>query len=92
MSSLRLIALVLLLATGSLVTAAGSPAAAAQASAAPLDLTGFRMLSPVLFVNENAGSAVITIERSNTSVEAEVRYNTTGLSARPWVDYMRSRR
>ena len=36
-------------------------AAPASAHAAPLDLAGFRFTSALLFVNENAGDAVITV-------------------------------
>ncbi len=53
-----------------------APAAAhADASADP---TGFRLQSSTLTVNENAGQAVITIERTDTSDEAQIRYITLG--------------
>jgi len=48
----------LLLLAVSVVVALAAPTAA---SAAVLDLTGFHLVSPLLFVNENAGSAVITV-------------------------------
>jgi endoglucanase len=46
----------------------------AVAQAAPFDLLGFRLSAPVYVVNENAGDAVITIERTDTSREAQIRY------------------
>jgi endoglucanase len=51
--------------------------AAAHADAAP-DPGGFHLDSPSLYVHENAGQAVITISRSNTSVDAQIRYITLG--------------
>ncbi len=39
---------------------------------------GFRLQSSSLTVNENAGQAVITIERSNTRQAAQIRYITLG--------------
>ncbi len=50
---------------------------AAQADAAP-DPGGFHLDSSSLYVHENAGQAVITISRSNTSVDAQIRYITLG--------------
>ena len=53
-----------------------APAAAhADASSDP---AGFRLASSALTVNENAGQAVITIERTDTSEEAQIRYITLG--------------
>src|ERR1700733_15805130 len=53
-----------------------APAAAhADASADP---TGFRLQSSALTVNENAGQAVITVERTDTSEAAQIRYITLG--------------
>ena len=53
-----------------------APAAAhADASADP---TGFRLQSSALTVNENAGQAVITIERADTTEGAQIRYITLG--------------
>ncbi len=53
-----------------------APAAAhADASADP---TGFRLQSSTLTVSENAGRAVITIERTDTSEDAQIRYITLG--------------
>jgi endoglucanase len=46
----------------------------ALAQAAPFDALGFRLSSPVYLVNENAGNAVITIDRVDTSREAQIRY------------------
>ncbi|HUA44790.1 MAG TPA: glycoside hydrolase family 6 protein [Solirubrobacteraceae bacterium] len=51
--------------------------AAANADAAT-DPTGFHLQSSQLFVNEDAGQAVITIERSDTSEDAQIRYITLG--------------
>jgi endoglucanase len=51
--------------------------AAAQAAASP-DPGGFHLDSPALYVHENAGQAVITISRPNTSVDAQIRYITLG--------------
>jgi endoglucanase len=53
-----------------------APAAAhADASSDP---SGFRLASSALTVNENAGQAVITVERTDTSEEAQIRYITLG--------------
>jgi len=57
------------------------------ASAAPFDLLGFHFQSPLLFVNENAGNAVVTVERTNTLQAAQVRYITIGLTAEAPYDY-----
>lgn len=46
----------------------------AAASAASVDPGGFRLSSRTLFVHENAGAAVITVERTDTSREAQIRY------------------
>src|ERR1700751_1384799 len=51
--------------------------AGAQAAAAP-DPGGFRLESDSLSVHENAGQAVITIERGDTSEDAQIRYITLG--------------
>jgi endoglucanase len=51
--------------------------AAAHADAST-DPSGFRLQSSSLTVNENAGQAVITIERSDTSEDAQIRYITLG--------------
>jgi endoglucanase len=51
--------------------------AGALADASP-DPSGFRLESAALTVNENAGPAVITIERTDTSQEAQIRYITLG--------------
>jgi endoglucanase len=53
-----------------------APAAAhADASTDPAD---FRLQSSSLTVNENAGQAVITIERTDTSEDAQIRYIALG--------------
>ncbi|MBV8217267.1 MAG: hypothetical protein JO325_02290, partial [Solirubrobacterales bacterium] len=51
--------------------------AGALADAAP-DPTGFRLASPELTVNESAGQAVVTVERTDTSEDAQIRYITLG--------------
>jgi endoglucanase len=51
--------------------------AGAQADASP-DPGGFRLESDSLYVHENAGQAVITIERSDTTEDAQIRYITLG--------------
>jgi endoglucanase len=51
--------------------------AAAQADPA-LDAGGFHLDSPTLYVHEDAGSAVITVSRSDTSQAAQIRYITVG--------------
>jgi endoglucanase len=53
----------------------------AAAQAAPFDPAGFRLESPLLFVHENAGAAVVTILRSDTSREAQIRYLTLPITA-----------
>jgi endoglucanase len=53
---------------------AGSLLIPAASQAAPFDALGFRLSSPVYIVHENAGDAVITIERTDTSREAQIRY------------------
>jgi endoglucanase len=65
----------------------GALAAPAAASAAPLDLAGFTISSPLLFVNENAGAAVITVNRLDTSEQAEVRYIALPLTAEKNIDF-----
>ncbi|MGN6871769.1 MAG: glycoside hydrolase family 6 protein [Solirubrobacteraceae bacterium] len=42
------------------------------------DPGGFHLDPSSLYVHENAGQAVITISRSNTSVDAQIRYITLG--------------
>jgi endoglucanase len=64
-----------------------SLAAPAVASAATLDLAGFRLDSPLLFVNENAGSAVITVSRSDTLMEAQIRYIALPITAERDIDF-----
>jgi endoglucanase len=51
--------------------------AAAHADPAT-DPSGFHLQSSQLSVNEDAGQAVITIERSDTSEDAQIRYITLG--------------
>jgi endoglucanase len=52
--------------------------APASARAAASDPTGFQLVSSSLSVNENAGQAVITVERTDTSEAAQIRYITLG--------------
>jgi endoglucanase len=61
--------------------------APAAARAATFDPNGFRLESTALYVHENAGSAVVTIERRDTSVEAQIRYIVIGMTASANVDY-----
>ena len=77
----RNLTLIAALALAALATACG-------ARAAPSDPHGFRLESSRLYVNENARDAVITIERSNTSREAQIRYITIGITAVAGVDYL----
>ena len=56
--------------------AAAGPATAPAAAAN--DPTGFRLTSSSLSVNEDAGLAWITVERSDTSEAAQIRYITLG--------------
>lgn len=48
------------------------------AYAARVDPSGFRFVSSQLSVDENAGSAVVTVERSDARQSAQVRYITMG--------------
>ena len=57
------------------------------AGASSLDLGGFHLTSVALFTHENAGSAVITVERSNAIFPAQVRYGAWHLTAVPDTDY-----
>jgi endoglucanase len=51
--------------------------AAAQADASP-DPAGFQLQSEALYVHESAGQAVVTIQRTDTSQDAQIRYITLG--------------
>jgi endoglucanase len=42
------------------------------------DPSGFHLDASSLYVHENAGQAVVTISRSNTSMDAQIRYITLG--------------
>src|SRR5580700_6828420 len=53
-------------------------APAAAHADAPADPDGFHLQSSSLSVNEDAGQAVITIERTDTSEDAQIRYITLG--------------
>lgn len=57
------------------------------ASAAPLDLAGFHISSPLLFVNENAGAAVVEVDRLDTSEAADVHYIALPLTAEKNIDF-----
>src|ERR1700685_4392441 len=60
--------------------------AAAQADP-PFDALGFRLSWPAYVVNENAGTAVITIERTDTSEEAQIRYIAQPITAERGIDF-----
>jgi endoglucanase len=62
-------------------------AAPGVAHAARFDASGFHFSSNRLYVDENAGDAVITVQRSNTRQAAQVRYITIGLTAQSPFDY-----
>jgi len=66
---------------------AGALIGPAAAQAAPFDALGFRLSSSVYTVNENAGNAVITIERTDTSREAQIRYIANPMTAERGVDF-----
>jgi endoglucanase len=72
MPRLRRLMIVPVALLGALLAPAG-----ALADPAP-DPSGFRLESSALTVNESAGQAVITIERTDTSEEAQIRYITLG--------------
>jgi endoglucanase len=57
------------------------------AGAATLDLQGFRLQDPLMFVHENGGNATVTVVRSNAWEEAQIRYITVGLTAQAPYDY-----
>jgi endoglucanase len=59
----------------------------AGASALTLDPDGFRLQSSSMTVAQSAGSAVVTIERNDTSSEAQIRYETLPGSAVRGQDY-----
>jgi endoglucanase len=80
LGSLRRLALALPLL---IVSLAASPAA----RAASFDPNGFRFESSALSVHENAGQAVITIERTDASQEAQIRFITIGITAVAPFDY-----
>src|ERR1700683_1288104 len=65
----------------------GTLLAPAAGHAAPFDAHGFRLSSPVYTVNENAGDAVITIERTDTSREAQIRYIAQPMTAQRGTDF-----
>jgi len=72
MSRLRRLMIVPVALLGALLVPAG-----ALADASP-DPSGFRLESSALTVNESAGQAVVTIDRTDTSEEAQIRYITLG--------------
>jgi endoglucanase len=65
----------------------GAALAPAASHAAPFDALGFRLSSPVYSVNEDAGDAVITIDRIDTSREAQIRYIALPMTAERGVDF-----
>jgi endoglucanase len=58
---------------------------------APFDPLGFHLASPVLFVHENAGQAVIEIDRIDASRPAQIRYDTEPITANKDYDFTRVR-
>ncbi len=68
-------------------TLAGALLGPAAAHAAPFDPLGFRLSSPVYIVNENAGEAVITITRIDTTQEAQIRYLALPGTAERGIDF-----
>jgi endoglucanase len=68
-------------------TLAGILLAPAAGHAAPFDAAGFRLSSPTYIVDENAGNAVITIERTDTSREAQIRYIANPMTAERGIDF-----
>jgi endoglucanase len=77
MSAARRLALLCSLALAS-VCAGAILLAPAAAQAAALDPTGFHLTSDSMSVNENAGRAMVTVERTDTSEAAQIRYITLG--------------
>ena len=59
----------------------------ASAGAAPFDPTGFRFSSPTYTVSESAGAATITITRTDSGREAQIRYFTGFGTAVRFTDY-----
>jgi endoglucanase len=57
------------------------------ARAARYDSNGFRFASARMDVNENAGYAVVTVERADVRRAAQVRYITIGITAQAPYDY-----
>jgi len=66
--------------------------APAGARAAGGGSQGFHLQSTALFVHEDSGSAVITIERGDTSQVAQIRYVTLGDTAQAGYDFVSERR
>jgi endoglucanase len=62
--------------------------APAAGQAAPFDPLGFHLSSPVYVVNENAGDAVITIARTDTTQEAQIRYIAQPMTAERGTDFL----
>jgi endoglucanase len=57
------------------------------ALAARFNALGFHFSSSRIYVDENAGSAVVTVERSDVRRAAQVRYITIGITAQAPYDY-----
>jgi endoglucanase len=72
MHLLRRLTILSLAVLGALIAPVAAHADPAQ------DPSGFHLDSDSLYVHENAGQAEITISRSNTSVDAQIRYITLG--------------
>jgi endoglucanase len=66
---------------------AGLLLAPAAAQADRLQLSGFHLTSSALSVHERDGQAVITVERSDTNGDAQVRYGAWHMTADPTRDY-----
>jgi endoglucanase len=59
----------------------------ATAGALTIDPAGFHLASPTMTVAQNAGSAVVTIERTDTKREAQIRYTSLPGTAIRYQDY-----
>ncbi|MEA2198750.1 MAG: endoglucanase, partial [Solirubrobacteraceae bacterium] len=62
--------------------------APAAASADLPDLTGYHISSPLLFVNENGGAAVVEIDRLNATAAGQIHYIALPLTAEKNIDFV----
>jgi endoglucanase len=62
-------------------------AAPVAANATLLDIAGFHLSSPLYFVNENAGAAVIEVDRLDTTLAGQVRYIALPITAEKNIDF-----